>query len=61
LATFTLGALGLDREQTVNYVHYVFFRSQAMIRAVVQEAAAITSVGLFVGMIAVWAHVIAIF
>jgi hypothetical protein len=56
-----LGALGLDREQTVNYVHYVFFRSQAMIRAVVQEAAAITSVGLFVGMIAVWAHVIAIF
>jgi hypothetical protein len=53
--------LGLDRERTVNYVHYTFFWSETMIRAVVQEAAAITSVSLFVGMIAVWAHVIAIF
>jgi hypothetical protein len=32
-----------------------------MIRAVIQEAAAITSLSLFVGMIAIWAHVFAIF
>jgi hypothetical protein len=31
-----------------------------MFRAVIEEAAALTSVVLFVGMIAVWAHVIAI-
>ncbi len=29
-----------------------------MIRAVVQEAAALTSLALFVGMIAIWAQVI---
>jgi hypothetical protein len=52
---------GLDHERTVNYVHCTFLRSKTMIRAVVEEAAAITSVSLFVGMIAVWAHVIAIF
>jgi len=31
-----------------------------MIRAVVEEAAAIASITLFVGMIAVWAHVFAV-
>jgi hypothetical protein len=30
-----------------------------MIRAVVEEAAAIASIALFVGMIAVWAHLFA--
>jgi len=30
-----------------------------MFRAVVEEAAALASIALFVGMIAVWAHVIA--
>jgi hypothetical protein len=31
-----------------------------MIRAVVEEAAAIASIALFVGMIAVWAHLFAV-
>ncbi len=31
-----------------------------MIHAVVEEAAALTSLALFLGMIAVWAHVITI-
>jgi hypothetical protein len=30
-----------------------------MLRAVVEEAAALTSISLFLGMIALWAHVIA--
>ncbi len=30
-----------------------------MLRAVVEEAAALTSIALFFGMVAVWAHVIA--
>jgi hypothetical protein len=41
-----------------------FFRSfgeaSKMIRAVVEEAVAIASISLFVGMIAVWAHVLSI-
>jgi hypothetical protein len=35
------------------------FREVAMFRAVVEEAAALTSLALFVGMIAVWAQVFA--
>jgi hypothetical protein len=31
-----------------------------VIRAVIEEAAAIASIALFVGMIAVWAHVFAV-
>jgi hypothetical protein len=31
-----------------------------MIRAVVEEAVAIASISLFVGMIAVWAHVLSV-
>jgi hypothetical protein len=31
-----------------------------MIRAVIEEAAAIASISLFVGMIAIWAHVFAV-
>jgi hypothetical protein len=30
-----------------------------MVRAVVEEAAALTSLSLFLGMIAIWAHVFA--
>jgi hypothetical protein len=30
-----------------------------MLRAIVEEAAALTSLALFLGMIAIWAHVIA--
>jgi hypothetical protein len=32
-----------------------------MVRAVVEEAAALTSLALFVGMIAIWARCIALF
>jgi predicted CoA-binding protein len=34
------------------------FRRVAMVRAVVEEAAALTSLALFLGMIAVWAQLI---
>jgi hypothetical protein len=45
-------------EQSTNYVPYSF-REDNMFRAVVEEAAALTSIALFVGMIAIWAQVIA--
>jgi hypothetical protein len=47
----------LDEEQTQNYVR-PSFREVTMFRAVVEEAAALTSVALFVGMIAIWAQVL---
>ena len=47
----------LDIEQTVNYVLRPF-REDTMFRAVVEEAAALTSIALFLGMIAIWAQVI---
>jgi hypothetical protein len=40
------------------YVPAMFWRV-TMVRAVVEEAAALTSLALFLGMIAVWAQVIA--
>jgi hypothetical protein len=46
----------LDIEQTMNYV-LCSFREDIMFRAVVEEAAALTSLALFVGMIAIWAQV----
>jgi len=48
----------LDVEQTQNYV-LPSFREEAMFRAVVEEAAALTSLALFVGMLAVWVQVFA--
>jgi len=48
----------LDEEQTTNYVLYSFME-EIMFRAVVEEAAALTSIALFVGMIAVWVQVLA--
>ena len=48
----------LTIEQTMNYVLYSFMES-IMFRAVVEEAAALTSITLFLGMIAIWAQVIA--
>jgi hypothetical protein len=36
-------------------------KEDSMFRAVVEEAAALTSIALFVGMIAVWAQLIASF
>jgi hypothetical protein len=47
----------LTKEQTMNYV-LCSFREDFMVRAVVEEAAALTSIALFLGMIAVWAQVI---
>ena len=42
----------------MNYV-LLSFREDNMFRAVVEEAAALTSIALFLGMIAVWAQVLA--
>jgi hypothetical protein len=42
----------------MNYV-LLSFREDIMFRAVVEEAAALTSIALFLGMIAIWAQVIA--
>jgi hypothetical protein len=36
------------------------FREDTMFRAVVEEAAALTSLALFIGMIAIWTQVIAV-
>jgi hypothetical protein len=47
-----------DVEQKENYV-LCSFRREIMFRAVVEEAAALTSLALFVGMIAVWVQVFA--
>lgn len=43
----------------MNYVP-LSFQEEAMFRAVVDEAAALASLALFVGMIAIWAKVIAV-
>jgi hypothetical protein len=44
----------------MNYVPASFLpRENTMFRAMVEEAAALTSLALFLGMIAIWAQVIA--
>ncbi|MEA2967171.1 MAG: hypothetical protein QOE78_432 [Alphaproteobacteria bacterium] len=45
----------------MNYVHALFLSlgSWIMVRAVVEEAATLASLALFLGMIAIWAQVIA--
>ena len=48
----------LDQEQTMNYVLFSF-REDIMFRAVVEEAAALASITLFLGMVAIWSQVIA--
>lgn len=45
------------KEQMRNNVLLTFVWETIMVRAVVVEAAALTSLALFLGMIAVWAHV----
>ena len=52
----------LTLEQNKNIVRVMFSgpRGKIMIRAVVEEAATLASLALFLGMIAVWAHVIAV-
>jgi hypothetical protein len=47
----------LTLEHNMNYVP-PSFREDIMFRAVVEEAAALTSITLFLGMIAVWAQVL---
>ena len=49
----------LAREQKENYVPFTFlYREVAMLRIFVEEAAALASIGLFLGMVAVWAQLI---
>ena len=48
----------LDVEHNMNYV-LSSFREDIMFRAVVEEAATLASLALFLGMIAIWAQVIA--
>ena len=50
--------LSLTKEQTMNYVP-LSFMEDIMFRAVVEEAAALTSITLFLGMVAIWSQVIA--
>ena len=47
----------LTQEHNMNYV-LSLFREVVMFRAVLQEAAALTSIVLFVGMLAIWSQVI---
>jgi hypothetical protein len=52
---------GLTQEQTLNYVLSLFRGREAvksMFKAVIQEAAALASLSLFVGMIAIWTQVL---
>jgi hypothetical protein len=44
----------------MNYIHASFFLEWVgMVRAVVEEAATLASLALFLGMVAIWAQVIA--
>jgi len=47
----------LTQEQILNYVLYLF-RRKVMFKAVIQEAAALASLALFIGMIAIWTQVL---
>ena len=51
----------LDCEHSMNYVHVLFLSSGVgiVVRALVEEAATLASLALFLGMIAIWAQVIA--
>ncbi len=48
----------LDAEQKANYVPCLFLEAN-MFRALVEEAVALASIALFIGMVAVWAQVLA--
>jgi len=48
----------LTTEHIMNYVLCMFYTEGNMIRAVVEEAAALVSIALFIGMIAIWAGVL---
>ena len=52
----------LDGERIMNYVHGLFTLGgewEIMVRALVEEAATLASLALFLGMIAIWAQLIA--
>jgi hypothetical protein len=49
--------LGTKKEQCSSYVH---LWEVVMLRAAMEEVAALTSIVLFVSMIAIWAQVIAV-
>jgi len=49
----------LDLEHSMNYVHDLFLSVGVGVRALVEEAATLASLALFLGMIAIWAQVIA--
>lgn len=50
----------LTPEHNANYVPPSFFLGRGnMIRALVEEAAALASISLFLGMVAIWAQVFA--
>jgi hypothetical protein len=46
----------LAQEQKRNYVLGMFQKEAGMLRVFVEEAAALASIGLFVGMVAIWAQ-----
>lgn len=48
----------VDTEHIMNYVRCMFETGVNMFRAVVEEAAALLSMALFIGMIAIWAEVL---
>jgi hypothetical protein len=51
---------GLTKEHKGNYVLFSFFWGEStMIRSVIEEAAALASLALFIGMVVIWAQVIA--
>lgn len=48
----------LTKEQSANYVLILFLLEGVMIKIVVQEAATLAALSLFVGMVAIWSQVI---
>ena len=46
----------LDLEHSMNYVHDLFLSVGVGVRALVEEAATLASLALFLGMIAIWAQ-----
>jgi hypothetical protein len=47
----------LTPEQTMNYVLFLFWE-RSMFKLIAQEAAALASLALFIGMIAIWMQVL---
>jgi hypothetical protein len=52
------GRFSLTKEQIANYVPLPFLLEGVMFKIVVQEAATLAALSLFVGMIAIWSQVI---